>query len=160
MNRPTLFLDFDGVMSIDDDSSSSYPTFNSVHPFKKECVDVLNSIIEITNPIIVCSSDWNLRLSIPHLNLVFQWYGVNGVISDITPSLWKVKYKSFQDLDECRAQEILMYVEEHGITNFVAVDDLILTQWIPDNFVLCAHPATEGIMQSGVKNKIIDIIKK
>jgi len=66
-------------------------------------------------------------------------------------------FTSFQQLEECRAYEILQYVRERELTNWVAVDDLNLSKWIPNNFVYTPK-SNEGIKQSGVKEKIIKIL--
>jgi hypothetical protein len=153
-----LFLDLDDVMTTSKQYFGKYhPKYNG-HPFDSKCVKVLNEIIEKTNPIIIISSDWKQHFSISKLNEIFLLNGVNAVVDDVTGSSWGVMFTSLQQLEECRAYEINKYVKEHEITKWVAVDDLDLKSWIPDNFVRCTH-ATEGIKQSGVKEKILNILK-
>ena len=154
-----LFLDIDDVMTTSKQYFGKYhPKYNG-HPFDPKCVKVLNEIIEKTKPIIVISSDWKTHFTQSQLSQIFVENGVNAVVDDVTPSLWGTEYTRLDQLDECRAEEILKYQTDHAniIDKWVAVDDLNLKQWIPDNFVRCTH-ATEGIKQSGVKDKILNIL--
>ncbi len=157
-NKSYIFLDFDGVMVTGRQhfSKKLHPKYNTCH-FDKRCVDVLNSIIETTNSVIVASTDWKLNYTIPQLNEIIEYYGVKGKIIDITPSLWGVKYFSLKDLEPCRAEEILLYVKENNITKYVAIDDLDISKIIPDNSVICRR-YMEGIKQTGIKEKIIKIL--
>lgn len=153
-------LDIDGVLAT---TTQYYTNKKRWHPmyscyrFDEKCVKVFNSIIEKINPIIILSSDWKDRYTIEQLNEIFEWNGVNAKIFDITPSSWGVKFTSLQQLEECRSYEINTYANINNITNFVAVDDLNLKLWIPENFVQCTR-ANEGIKQSGVKDKILKIL--
>lgn len=159
-SKYTIFLDLDGVMV------TTKQHFEHMHPeflasyFDKKCVKVLNEILEkCPGAVIVLSSDWKLSYDLPRMNKIFKEFGVNAVVSDITPDLWGVQYNSLQQLEECRAEEILKYQTDHAntIDKWVAIDDLNLKQWIPDNFVHCSR-SFEGIKQSGVKDKILKIL--
>ena len=155
------FLDLDDVMVTSRQYFGKYHKKYNGHPFDPKCVMVLNKIIEITKPIIIISSDWKLHFTIPELNKIFVENSVNAVVTDVTPSLWggkEAKFTSLSQLEECRAAEILKYVNEHEITNWVAVDDLNLFPWIPLNFIWCTR-SSEGLKQSGVKDKIINMLK-
>jgi transcriptional regulatory protein LevR len=127
------------------------------HPFDLKCVKVLNEIIEKTNPIIIISSDWKAHFTVSQLSQIFVENGVNAVVDSVTGSSWGVMFISLKQLEECRAYEINKYVKEHEITKWVAIDDLDLKPWIPDNFVRCTH-STEGLKQSGIKDKILNIL--
>jgi hypothetical protein len=161
-NKPHIFLDIDGVLAT---TFQYYTNRKKWHPmydcyrFDEKCVKVFNIIIEKTNPIIILSSDWKEKYSIAMLNEIFEWNKVNAVISDKTPIFWGTVYKSYQQLEECRSEEILKYQVDHAdvIDKWVAIDDLNLKSWIPDNFVHCTR-ANEGIKQSGVKDKILNIL--
>jgi len=157
-SKPTLFLDIDGVMV------TTRQHFEHMHPeyhasyFDKKCVKVLNEILKKRRgSVIVLSSDWKLSYELPRMEKIFTEFGITTMVTDITPDLWGVQFTSLKQLDECRATEILQYVKEHELTNWVAIDDLNLFPWIPDNFVRCTH-STEGIKQSGVKDKILKIL--
>jgi hypothetical protein len=103
------------------------------------------------------SSDWKDHYTINQLNEIFEWNKVNAKISGVTDSSWGIQFRSMQQLEECRSFEINKYVNEHEITNWVAIDDLNLKFWIPDRFVHCTRE-NEGIKQSGVKDKILKIL--
>lgn len=157
-----LFLDIDGVICTTHQYNTNRKKWNpeyNLYPFDDKCVKVLNSIIEISKPIVILSSDWKNHYSLEALNRIFEINCVNTKISDITPNLWGVQYFSLKDLDECRAEEILKYQVDHAdvVDNWVAIDDLNLAPWMPDNFVRCSR-ANEGIKQSGVKEKILNIL--
>ena len=157
-----IFLDIDEVLATTHQFYTNRKNWNpeyNRHRFDEKCVKVFNSIVETTNPIIILSSDWKRDFTIEQLNRIFEINGVNCKISDITPNLWGIQYKKLQDLDECRAEEILKYQVDHAdvIDKWVAIDDLNLTQWMPDNFVRCTK-ASEGIKQSNVKEKILKIL--
>ena len=157
-SNPYIFLDIDDVMVTSKQYFGKYHKKYDGHPFDPKCVKVLNEIIEKTNPIIVISSDWKIHFPISKLNEIFLLNGVNSAVDNITGSSWGVMFTSLQQLEECRAYEINKYVKEHEITcKWVAIDDLDLKTWIPENFVRCTH-ASEGIKQSGVKDKILNIL--
>jgi hypothetical protein len=155
-----IFLDIDDVLTTmfqyNQKPDKWDKEYNRYH-FDAKCVKVFNAIIVATNPIIIISSDWKLKYTIEVMNRIFEINGVNAVVSDYTPSSWGVMFMSMQQLEECRAYEINKYVTEHEITKWVAIDDLNLFPWIPDNFVRCTR-ATEGIKQSGIKDKILKIL--
>src|ERR1035437_8550867 len=153
-----LFLDLDDVMVTTRQhfAKKLHPKYMTA-PFDSKCVKVLNEIIEKTNPLIILSSDWKLHFNFIQLNEIFKENGVNSEITDITSDLWGDKFKSLNQLDECRATEILKFVEDQKILKFVAVDDLNLKPWLPDNFVWCTQ-SNEGIKQSGVKEKLLKIL--
>ena len=157
--RPFIFLDIDGVLATSHQfytNRKKWPDYGC-YRFDDKCVKVFNEILKKTDPIIVLSSDWKLNYTIEAMNNIFKVNNIEGVVSDITPSLWGTRYLSYSELDECRAQEILLYVSRHDVVNYVAIDDLNLKPWIPDNFVHTPR-ANEGIKQSSVKDKIIKMI--
>jgi hypothetical protein len=156
-SNPTIFLDIDDVLVTSKQYFGRYSKKYNGHPFDSKCVKVLNEIIEKTNPIIVISSDWKQHFTQTQLSQIFVENCVNAVVDGVTDSSWGVMFTSLKQLEECRAYEINKYVKEHEITKWVAIDDLDLKQWIPDNFVRCTH-STEGLKQSGVKDKILKIL--
>jgi len=126
-------------------------------PYNKKAIKKFNDICAIVDPIIILSSDWKDHFDMDLMNEFFEFQGITHKITDYTPSAWGVMFTSFQQLEECRAYEILQYVREREILNWVAIDDLNLSPWIPNNF---AHTprGNEGIKQSGVKEKILNIL--
>jgi hypothetical protein len=159
-DSPILFLDLDDVMVTSNQYFGKYHKKYDGHPFDPKCVKVLNSIIEsVSGLVIVISSDWKNHFDLTKLNEIFEINGVTAVVTDTTGSAWGTMFKSMQQLEECRAYEINKYAEEHLLTRWVAVDDLNLRIWIPENFVRCTH-SSEGIKQSGVRDKILKILNK
>ena len=159
-NRPTIFLDIDDVLTTSfqyNQKPAKWDNEYNRYHFDAKCVKVFNAIIEKTNPIIILSSDWKLHYTVEQMNWIFEINGVHSVITHYTPSSWGVMFTSMQQLEECRAYEINKYAQEHELTTWVAIDDLNLFPWIPDNFVRCTR-STEGIKQSGVKDKILNIL--
>lgn len=162
-NKPHVMLDLDGVLA----TTTQYNTNNKKwHPiydcyrFDKKCVEVFNSIIEKVNPIIILSSDWKHHYTITQMNEIFEWNGINSIISDYTPYLWGLKFFNLDDLEKCRANEILKFVEKNKIEKWIAIDDLDLSPWIDENHFVRTPRANEGIKQSGVKDKILKILNK
>ena len=158
-NNTYIFVDLDGVIvtSRQHLSKKLHPKYMS-NPFDKKCVNVFNEICDTTTPIIILSSDWKLHYNLDELNEIFRDNGMNCIITDVTTCLWGTMFTNFSQLEECRAAEIMQYVKEHNIINFMAIDDLNLSKWIPDRFVHCTR-SFEGIKQSGIKEKIINILK-
>jgi hypothetical protein len=158
-NRPTLFLDIDGVLATTANFNTHpryyHPVFK-VYGFDRKCVNTINEIIEELDPVIILSSDWKNQHSINDINEIFAWRGVKGVVTDITPD-FKLEYDTFQFRSERRSLEIITYVALNQITNFVAIDDLNLKNWIPERFVRCTE--REGIKATGIKDKILKILK-
>ena len=156
--QPVIFLDIDDVLvcSRQHFAKKLHPKYMTC-PFDSKCVKVLNEIIEKTNSLIILSSDWKLQFKINELNEIFKDNGVNSIITDITPDFWGTQFKNLKDLDACRGFEILKYVHQYQIEKYVAVDDLDLRPWLPDNFVWCTR-SNEGIKQSNVKEKILKIL--
>jgi hypothetical protein len=161
-DTPHIFLDIDGVLATTHQYRTNrkkwHPTYDC-YRFDEKCVEVFNTIIEKVNPVIILSSDWKDHYTIAQMNEIFAWNGVNGIISDVTPSSWGVMFTSLQQLEECRSYEINVYANRNHLTNWVAVDDLNLKLWIPERFVHTPR-ANEGIKQSGIKDKILNIINK
>lgn len=150
--NPTLFLDIDGVLSISGQSSGE-------HNFDTKCVRVLNEIKSNANFNTVLTSDWGLRHDINTMNNIFKFNGLSVTIDDYPISLWGTKFFSLKDLEVCRAEEILQYIKEHQIQDYVVVDDLDMTYWFGDRMVVCKRH-NEGIKQLGIKDKILNILNK
>ena len=157
-NKNVLFIDIDDVLALVKQFHSNkkkwHPVYD-VYRFDTKCVNVFNEICETVNPIIVLSSDWKYHYNLHNINEIFQWNGISYKISTFTPSLWGIKYTKIQELEECRAHEILDFVKKHNIKKYVAVDDLNLTPWLAESNFVCTPRPMEGIKQSGVKEKII-----
>lgn len=152
-----LFLDIDSVMIVYNFKKSDPPRnqFDMVD-FDERCVHALNDIYLETNCKIVLSYDHRNDHSLFTLNKIFQYNGCIAEVIGITPI--SKKFNSM-DLDNARADEVLMWIENKNIDidKWVAVDDLYLVKDIfknemKDHFVYC----TTGIHL--VKGKIIELL--
>ena len=141
--------------------------------FDKKAIKVLNEILEETGAEIVMSSDWRCHANLEELGEYFLSQGILKKPVGVTKLLgqcnqpenypWLRKW----DVEQSRSLEILQYLFDHPeVTQWVAVDDLDMGKngeewkdWGLDNFVLTPS-RTEGIKQSGIKEKIIKFLKQ
>jgi len=148
--------------------------------FDKKAIKILNEIIEETECEIVVSSDWRLHVTLEELGYYYMKQGmikkpiaVTDIFKDIFPKEWNA-FRFRADLELERSMEINHWLENHPeVTHWVAVDDLnmsveFLSKYSLDgesdkkpgltNFVLTPK-SSEGIKQSGIKEKIIKYLK-
>ena len=171
MNKITLFLDIDGVLSTVTQFNMT-PSCNSwlrgsffgadgAYPFDSKCVKVLNEILNQFKCDIVLSSDWRLFNTLEQMGEIFE---ANGVIQNpigVTPNY----PTSMTWLEKNRAGEIMKYVEDNEIDKWLAIDDLCLfnhfgdQEFAENHFAMCGSEF-EGIKQSGLKDKIINKLNK
>ena len=141
--------------------------------FDKKAIKVLNEILEETESEIVVSSDWRCHATLEELGEYFLSQGILKKPVGVTKLLgqcnqpenypWLQKW----DVEQSRSLEILQYLFDHPeVSQWVAVDDLDMGKngeewkdWGLDNFVLTPS-RTEGIKQSGIKEKIIKFLKQ
>jgi hypothetical protein len=141
--------------------------------FDKKSIKVLNEILEETGAEIVVSSDWRCHATLEELGEYFLSQGILKKPIGVTKLLgqcdqpenypWLRKW----DVEQSRSLEILQYLRDNPeITKWVAVDDLDMGKngeewkdWGLDNFVLTPS-SSEGIKQSGIKEKIIKFLKQ
>jgi hypothetical protein len=148
--------------------------------FDIKAIKVLNEIIEQTGCEIVVSSDWRLHATLEELG---DYYISQGIIKrpiavtdqfkDLFPKKWNA-FRFRAELELERSMEIGHWLENHPeVTHWVAVDDLnmspeFLSKYLSNsedetknpglfNFVLTPR-SSEGIKQSGTKEKIIKFI--
>lgn len=157
-----IFLDIDGVLATTHQYYTNPKNWGDEYKryrYDIKCVKVFNEILNNLNEhVIILSSDWKLHYSIETMNRIFEINGINTIVTDITDNLWGTKFKSVVQLNDCRADEILKYVHEHQIENWLAIDDLDLSPWIDENHFVRTPRANEGIKQSGIKDKILNIL--
>jgi hypothetical protein len=141
--------------------------------FDTKAIKVLNEILEETEAEIVVSSDWRCHANLEELGEYFLSQGILKKPIGFTKLLgqcdqpenyeWLHKW----DLEQSRSLEILQYLRDNPeITQWVAVDDLNMGKngeewkdWGLDNFVFTPS-SSEGIKQSGIKEKIIKFLKQ
>ena len=139
--------------------------------FDKKAIKVLNEILEETGAEIVVSSDWRCHANLEELGEYFLLQGILKKPVGVTKLLgqcnqpenypWMEKW----DLEQSRSLEIFQYLHDHPeVTKWVAVDDLNMGKngeswkdWGLDNFVLTPS-SSEGIKQSGIKEKVIKFL--
>jgi hypothetical protein len=146
--------------------------------FDKKAIEILNEILEETDAEIVVSSDWRQHATLEELG---EYYLAQGIIKapigitnknladcDVPNNfVWSRQW----DLEQSRSLEIKQYLKDNPqITHWVAVDDLNMGKtglyysmefehsWGLENFVYTPL-STEGIKQTGVKEKILKYLK-
>jgi len=145
--------------------------------FDQKAVSVLNEILDETEAEIVVSSDWKHWATVEEMGEYYEIQGIKKKPISFTKNLGQCSLqdkKSFQwsstyDLEQSRYVEITQYLMDHPeITHWVAVDDLHMGKhvenskygsfdrddWGLTNFVWTPR-SSEGIKQSGVKEKIL-----
>jgi hypothetical protein len=168
-----LFLDHDGVVCLSNNWGSrlkkqkkwggrkmsmtlrEVPVEYRFDNFDKKAVKVLNEVLVETGAEVVVSSDWKLHGSLEDLG---QFYDLMGVVKkpiDLTPIV-----NQSGTLELLRSLEIQKWLENNkNVTSWVSVDDLDMTLFLGDNFVLTPKE-NEGIKQTGIKDKLIKILNK
>ena len=155
-----LFLDHDGVICLSSEWGSRYKNkegMDSVFDrFNQKAIKVLNEVIESTDCEIVISSYWRFHASLSQMR---ELYKTRGILKSPIGFTDYIK-STAADLEHSRAQEIIKWMDIHDTKNqmkFCAVDDLDMSLWLTDNFVHTPR-SSEGIKQSGVKEKIIKVL--
>lgn len=153
-----IFLDIDGVLATVKQFNLTHNSKTWIHkyncyPFDSKCVRVFNEILEKTDADIVISSDWRLYYTLEELSDIFK---INGVVKspiDITP------YHKTSALrpNIVRGNEILEYVHDNIVDDWIAIDDMDMYYWLGDHFFMC-NSEWEGIKQSGLKEKILNYL--
>ena len=166
-----LFLDHDGVICLADQwgkrkSKKSIKKGEVFDPFCNKAIKILNEIIEETDCEIVVSSDWRLYKDLEYMQ---EMYKKRGIIKppmaytevfdvcddDILEETWEYKDNT-QILARVREKEITSWVRNNPeINSWVAVDDLNMHKL---KYFVHTPRQSEGIKQSGIKNKIIEIL--
>jgi len=150
--------------------------------FDKKAVKVLNQILEQTGAEIVVSSDWKKHATVKELGDYYEMQGIIKRPIDATELFhyteWETEgfvpngdnfsWNRMETLEQERHFEIKRWLRDHlEVTHWVAVDDLHMgihvenstfgshdRDWGLENFVWTPR-STEGIKQSGIKERII-----
>ncbi len=149
--------------------------------FNKKAVKVLNEILEETGAEIVVSSDWKRWANLEEMGDYYEQQGIIKKPIAFTPNLgqctWYIDaypagfmWSRSWDLEQTRVIEIKQFLHDHPeITHWVSVDDLRMGktgldygipyehEWGLDNFVETPK-GTEGIKQTGIKDKIVEFL--
>lgn len=157
-----IFLDIDGVLATHKEFMMNRTKFQSKHPEAKElnipypfnsgCVKVFNEILKETDAKIVLSSDWRLYWSLEELDKIFKF---NGVIKSPEEITGVSSGKMSWELEKNRVEEIFQFIEKNKIVDWVAVDDLNLSE-LGDRFINTRD--NEGLKQLSLKDKILKVL--
>lgn len=163
-------------------STLSLPVEARFDNFNKKAIKVLNKILEETGAEIVVSSDWKRWATVEEMGEYYEKQGIIKKPIDFTPNLgqcdWYIEaypagfvWSRDWDLEQTRSIEIKQYLVNHPeITHWVAVDDLRMGKIVLDYSVTLEHDwglenfvetpsSSEGIKQSGIKDKIVKFLK-
>jgi hypothetical protein len=140
--------------------------------FDEKAVKILNQILKETGAEIVVSSDWRLHATLEELGDYYIAHGISKRPIAVTPIMEEFdsaaglfRYKGWDN--RIRIVEIKKWLSENSVESWVAIDDLDMTYEEYSNseennggltnFVLTPR-TTEGIKQSGIKEKIIQFL--
>lgn len=167
--KPIIFIDIDGPLAwatwkdgkVNLNQGSTM--FTIPYPWVQEDCQALDKICRETNASLVVSSDWRMHFSFLQLKRIFQYYGVIAPIIDVTThqDLWKKL--SRPSLEWERASQILKWVKDNKVKNWIAIDDLNLK----DEFKWMKKPMWNHVQVDGdwgyggrLRDKIEECVKK
>ncbi len=187
-NIKVIFLDNDGVICLPQQWGSrkkkiekwkrhnkfeELPLYCRFDHFDDKAVKVLNEILEKTGAEIVVSSDWRKYANLEELKNYYTTYNIKEPL-DVTPLIEEFDsdlaglcaWKGWTA--QARSTEIKLWLSRHPeVKSWVAIDDLDMrrqpeargdSEWGLENFILTRE--NEGIKQSGLKNKVINILNE
>ena len=156
----TIFLDIDGVLATNKEYVTNRTKFREKYSWakelkvpygwNKECVEIFNEILDITNADIVISSDWRFHWDLDGLDKIFK---ANGVKKSPIFGTIKNKRKMSSNLEDDRSYQINEWVIFNKPDKWVAIDDMDLSD-LGSNFFRTKD--SEGLKQIGLKDKIIN----
>ena len=157
-----IFLDIDGVLATNKEFATNRTKFREKYLWAKElrvpyrfnegCVEVFNEILDLTDSEIVISSDWRFHWDLDELDKIFK---ANGVKKSPIFGTIKNKRKMSSDLEDDRVYQINEWVKFNKPEKWIAIDDMNLSS-LGSNFFRTKD--SEGLKQSGLKDKIIKIL--
>jgi hypothetical protein len=143
-----IYDDLLNRVGVDYSVYDKYDVAAVVYDWHPVAVAELRRILEQTGASIVISSDWRrfpLNSPVVVLNRLkdfFRIYGMADYVVDCTPDFIygttrKPDLEEYKNIYETRVVEILEYVKAHpAISKWVAIDDLSLDEYLPDNAVV------------------------
>jgi len=148
-----IYTDIDGVLSLGSEIKFKSTKWGNIPRFNEKAVKVYNDILEKTGIVPIISSDWKYHFTLEQLQEIFiEFAGINVAPIGVTPTL---PGATIQNLEEHRCREIMEHVLIHKPDVWVAIDDLKLTPWMPENYFIHLPRFMEGIKQSGKKEETI-----
>jgi hypothetical protein len=171
MRRKIIFIDVDGPLAwgtwgdggvtIHCDNGE----FKIPYPWVKEDCEALQKICDETNAKLVVSSDWRKFFSIIQLRAIFKHYGITAPIIDITThqDLWNKMSRPPAGWE--RGAEIVKWVRDNKITNWISIDDMKLDieyKWMKPRIPMWRHVQVDGDFGYGgrLRDKVDECINK
>lgn len=159
-----IFLDIDGVLATSLEFCMNFTKFKKKnawaqklgvsYPFNKECVAILNDILNVSDAQIILSSDWRHYYILEEIHQIFKYNGITQRPVDFTPELSDLFHSSRLCL--IREEEIRCYLLDHPeIEKAVVLDDLTLDFWDLEKVVYFQTRLSEGLKITNLKEKII-----
>ena len=154
MNKPVIFLDFDGVLNTEQYQAQlaveRKPTKNTWGPlFDPQSVENLQRIIDATDAAIVVSSSWRYAHSLASLRMMWKVRALPGEILDTLAC--GATYIS-------RGEEIECWLERNERPDYVIIDDLDDFSPAQRDYYVETNPIV-GLTEADVQ-KAIEIFKK
>jgi hypothetical protein len=147
-----IFLDIDGVIRTHESDLKWSNELNQPIPstfkrfFSKDAIGNLNYLVTLTGSKVVITSTWRLYYTLTELQNLFRERGFIGQIIDITT------------IKNTRGEEIVEWLNEHKVSNFVVIDDNIkdILNRIPDCKVVKCN-SLNGL-DDEVFDKVLEIL--
>jgi hypothetical protein len=136
MRRKIIFIDIDGPLAwgtwgegrIDIDEGP-YGKLTIPYPWVEEDCQALAKILDESNAQLVLSSDWRKHYSFIHMKKIFQHYGISDYLLIDTTTHQKLWNKlSRPSIEWERAAEIIKWVKDNKISNWISIDDMQLNK--------------------------------
>ena len=149
-----LFLDIDGVIATSkqfdmNTSAASFISEYNVYPFDPGCVKILNEILEKFDIDIILHTDWIYHFDLQDMTDIFE---INGVSQP--PKYFTGMHYSFDRFRD-RMLRIENFAKEKFLKNYIILDDIEMTSRFWGDRFIHVPIESEGIKQSGLKEKII-----
>jgi uncharacterized protein YqcC (DUF446 family) len=133
--------------------TKQHPNHQTLDSFHPKCIQLLNQILKQDDHLdIVISSDWKYWVSLPEMQDFYRQQGIVKIPIAYTP--YTPKY-TWEHYPEQRSHEILTYIQDHNITEWVAVDDMNMSRYL-SNFIHIDNPRI-GIKHDNI-SQIIQIL--
>jgi hypothetical protein len=171
MRRKIIFIDVDGPLAWGtwgdgrvEILKGPYGSLTIPYPWVQEDCVALKTILDESNARMVLSSDWRKHFSFIHMKEIFEYYGIaRHNLIDITThqDLWMKMSRPVIEWE--RAAEIVKWVKENKISNWIAIDDMNLSsqfKWM--KVPQWRHVQVDGDLGTGgrLRDKIEECINK
>jgi hypothetical protein len=172
MRKKIIFIDIDGPLAWGTwgdgriNLNAGSQTFTIPYPWVEEDCHALRKILDESNAKLVLSSDWRKHFSIIQMRRIFEYYGIPGYnLIDITThqDLWMKMSRPNIEWD--RAAEIIKWVKDNKISNWISIDDMMLDRqykWMSPRVPMWRHVQVDGDFGFGgrLRDKIDECINK